>query len=55
MSKNQLYKNILEETYLATAQGRIEDFKSHLAADVSSLGQKLQASPMLVPISVQMQ
>ncbi|HEM5051863.1 nuclear transport factor 2 family protein [Streptococcus suis] len=35
MSNNQLYKNILEETYLATAQGRIEDFKSHLAADIS--------------------
>ncbi len=51
--KNQLYKNILEETYLATAQGRIEDFKSHLAADVSWT--EAAGFPMLVPISVQMQ
>ncbi|HEL1620089.1 TPA: nuclear transport factor 2 family protein [Streptococcus suis] len=35
MSQNQFYKDILEKNYLATTQGRIEDFISHLAADIS--------------------
>lgn len=35
MTTEELYQEILAETYTATAQGRISDFKKYLANDVS--------------------
>lgn len=34
MSKEQNYRNILEETYTATGEGRLEDFLKHLSEDI---------------------